>query len=153
MSSSAAARDDVGAHLREQAGGVRIGLPFANPSLDLLSAFLPSALHSETARLHDLTTSIETEVPRTSTHVFVVYKINTGFARMRDGETTAGLDTRFDVQVTQPLSLLDFTSAQWQLVFAVRNLFREAAPGASVYDELLVVRPPKRVVGGLVVRF
>jgi len=35
----------------------------------------------------------------------------------------------------------------------VRNLFREPAAGASVYDELLVVNPPKQVVGGLVVRF
>jgi hypothetical protein len=36
---------------------------------------------------------------------------------------------------------------------AVRNLFYEATPGASVYDEILVLRPPKRIVGGLTVRF
>ena len=31
--------------------------------------------------------------------------------------------------------------------------FRELAGDSSVYDELLVVRPPKRVVGGVTVRF
>jgi hypothetical protein len=39
------------------------------------------------------------------------------------------------------------------MLFAVRNMFRELAADASIYDELLVVRPPKRVVGGLTVRF
>ncbi len=119
----------------------------------LVGVFAPAALHAQAARLHDLTTSLETELPGTATHVFVLYKINTAFAKVNADQTRSGLDARFDVQVSQPLPLLDFTSAQWQLVFAVRNLFREASPGASVYDELLVVRPPKRLVGGLVVRF
>jgi hypothetical protein len=39
------------------------------------------------------------------------------------------------------------------MLFGIRNMFRELAPDASVYDELLVLRPPKRVVGGLTVRF
>jgi len=32
-------------------------------------------------------------------------------------------------------------------------MFRDDLLDSSVYDELLVVRPPKRVVGGLTVRF
>jgi hypothetical protein len=35
----------------------------------------------------------------------------------------------------------------------VRNSFHEAAVDASVFDELLVARPPKRIVGGLTLRF
>jgi len=35
----------------------------------------------------------------------------------------------------------------------VRSLFREDLVDASVYDERLVVRPPKRVVGGVTVKF
>jgi hypothetical protein len=35
----------------------------------------------------------------------------------------------------------------------VRNLFRADLIDSSVYDELLVVRPPKRVVGGVTVKF
>jgi hypothetical protein len=32
-------------------------------------------------------------------------------------------------------------------------MFTESTPGASIYNEILVVRPPKRIVGGLTVRF
>jgi len=35
----------------------------------------------------------------------------------------------------------------------VRNLFYEDAATGSIFDELLVVRPPKRIVGGVLVRF
>ena len=35
----------------------------------------------------------------------------------------------------------------------MRSLFRPAFDDRSIYDELLVVRAPKRVVGGLQVRF
>jgi len=115
---------------------------------------LPATRAGTSERLHDLTTQLETEIPGTETRVFVVYKINTGFARREsDAIVRPGLDMRFDVQVTQRLPFLDFTSAQWQVLFAVRNLFRDGGAENSVYDELLVVRPPKRIVGGVVVRF
>jgi hypothetical protein len=39
------------------------------------------------------------------------------------------------------------------MLVAVRNVFHEDTLDASAYDELLVVRPPKRVVGGVTVRF
>jgi hypothetical protein len=61
--------------------------------------------------------------------------------------------TRFDVQVHQGLPFLNFSNAQWTMLVAVRNLFRDAMTDASLYDELLVLRPPTRVVGGLTVRF
>ena len=48
---------------------------------------------------------------------------------------------------------MDFSTARWEMLLAVRNFFRDAAADASVYDELLVVRPPKRIVGGLTLRF
>jgi hypothetical protein len=35
----------------------------------------------------------------------------------------------------------------------VSNLFKEDWADTSVYDELFVVRPPKRVLGGVTVRF
>jgi hypothetical protein len=46
-----------------------------------------------------------------------------------------------------------FVSSEWEVLLAIRSLFREPLTGGSVYDELLVVRPPKRVVGGFLVRF
>ena len=42
---------------------------------------------------------------------------------------------------------------QWEVLVGVRNLFRDPNHAGSVYDELLVVKPPKRVVGGFLVRF
>ncbi len=116
----------------------------------LLVGFVP---RQGRERLHDLATSLEAEIPATATTVFVAYRLNSGFARQGSEGVEAGLDGRFDVQVMQRLPFLDFTSAQWQALVAVRNTFRDATADASVYDELLVVRPPKRFVGGLLVRF
>jgi hypothetical protein len=39
------------------------------------------------------------------------------------------------------------------MLVGVRNVFHESLAGTSIYDELLVVRPPKRLVGGLTVKF
>ena len=103
--------------------------------------------------LHGLATSVETDLPLTDTHVYVAYRLNTGFTR-RDGDTAStGFDSRFDVQFTQRLPFLDFTSAQWQVLLVVKNVFRDTARDSSAYDELLVVKPPTRILGGFVVRF
>jgi hypothetical protein len=104
-------------------------------------------------RFHDLTTSVETDIPYTATRVFVLYKINTAFAREDDSLQNPGLDARFDVQVYQSLPFMDFTSTEWEVLVSVRNLFRDPMGERSVFDELMVVDPPKRVVGGVRVRF
>ena len=44
-------------------------------------------------------------------------------------------------------------SARWEVLVGLRNLFRDPNDTGSVYDELLVVRPPKRMVGGVLIRF
>jgi hypothetical protein len=103
--------------------------------------------------LQDVTTAVEADVPITATRIFVACRVNTGFARREEDNVKPGMDARFDLQVMQRLPFLDFTSARWQVMLAVRNLFRDGASDASFYDELLVVRPPKRVVTGLLVRF
>lgn len=118
----------------------------------VLALWAPSAVRASSERLHDLTTSLEAQIPYTATRVFALYRISNAFAASEaDGPQGAG--ARFDVQVTQALPFLDFTSAEWEMLVGVRNMFREIAPDGSVYDELLVIRPPKRVVGGLTVRF
>jgi hypothetical protein len=63
------------------------------------------------------------------------------------------IDSRFDVQVRQSLPFMDFSSAKWEMLVGVRNFFRDAAPDQSIYDEVLVVHPPKRIVGGLTLKF
>jgi hypothetical protein len=102
--------------------------------------------------MHDLTTSFQTAIPETATRVFVLYKLNSGYARRNAALSETGLDARFDVQVNQALPF-GLGNTKWEVLVGVRNLFRDPNDPASVYDELLVVRPPKRVVGGFLVRF
>jgi len=113
----------------------------------------PSAIRRQFEHLRDLTTSVESEVPGVDTRVFVIYKVNSGFARPDAVTRRPQLGSRFDVEVSQALPFLNFASAQWEMIVAVRNLFHEDVLDASVYDELQVVRPPKHVVGGVTVRF
>jgi hypothetical protein len=102
--------------------------------------------------MHDLTTSVQTVIPETATRVFVLYKLNTAYARRSATLSDTGLDARFDIQVNQALPF-GLGSTKWEVLVGVRNLFHDPNDPASVYDELLVVRPPKRVVGGFLVRF
>jgi hypothetical protein len=124
-------------------------------NLGYLLVFAPSAIRSGVERIQDVAASIETEVPETSTRVVVLYRVSTAFAHPANAAApqTPAVDTRFDVQVRQSLPFLDFSSAKWEMLVAVRNFFRDTAPDQSVYDELLVVRPPKRLVGGLTLKF
>jgi hypothetical protein len=125
----------------------------SSPDLRILSVVARSAARHDREKVHDLTTSVHTQIPVTDTRVYVLYKLNSGFSAAQAAAERAHLGTRFDVQVNQALPFLNFTSAEWEALFTVRNLFREDPTDGSVYDELLVVKPPKRVVGGLTVRF
>ena len=117
-----------------------------------IAAWAPAAIRYETEDLHDVTTSVATEIPETATRVFVFYKINTGYTRSDTTQLRPGLDARFDVQINQTLPF-ELAGTRWEVLVGLRNLFRDPNDPASVYDELLVVRPPKRVVGGFLVRF
>jgi len=111
----------------------------------------PSLARANLDRMHDLSTSIQTNVQETSTRIVVIYRLTNAGPSFGADRTFS--DSRFDVQVHQSLPFMDFSSARWEMLLAVRNTFHEAAVDSSVYDELLVVRPPKRVVGGLTLRF
>jgi hypothetical protein len=122
-----------------------------SPDAAALALVAMSILRDGTERIHDLTTSVESTLPVTETRVFAIYKINSQLADTGVGAPGAG--ARFDVQVNQSLPFLNFSGAQWEMLVAVRSLFRDELLDASVYDELLVMRSPKRVVGGVTVRF
>ena len=119
-----------------------------------LLLFAPSAV-AEGGHIHDISTAIETEVPETATRIVVLYRVSNAFARPAKANVAQApaLDSRFDVQVRQSLPFMDFSSAKWEMLVAVRNFFRETTTDQSIYDELLVVRPPKRIVGGLTLKF
>jgi hypothetical protein len=111
----------------------------------------PSLVRPNVDRLHGLETSIETNVPETSTRVLIMCRISSGLPTM--GSDRATYDSRFDMQVHQSLPFMDFSSARWEMLLAIRNTFRDATADSSVYDELLVSKPPKRIIGGLTLRF
>ena len=117
---------------------------------DLLLRVTPSVVRDE-ERIHDLTASVRSRVDATATRLFVVYKLNNAYAGSEAAMPVAA--ARFEVQINQELPFLDFTGAQWEMLVGVRNLFRSDLYDGSVYDELLVIRPPKRVMGGVTVRF
>ena len=75
-----------------------------------------------------------------------------GFAGL-DDPADRGVDGRFDLQVNQALPFMNFSNARWEMLLAVRNFFRDASSDQSLFDELLVVRPPTRVVGGVTLHF
>jgi len=112
----------------------------------------PSSIRVGDEPVHDVSASIEAVVPETSTRLMVLYRVSNGFAG-RDLTSRAGVDGRFDVQVRQSLPFLDFSTAKWEMLVSVRNFFHDLTSDQSIYDELLVVHPPKRVVGGLTLRF
>jgi hypothetical protein len=119
--------------------------------LSSMASLAPAVIRAEREDIHDVTTTVQTVVPETATRVFVLYKINSAYTRRR-APATPGLDGRFDVQINQTLPF-GLAGTEWEVLFGLRNLFRDPTDPGSVYDELLVVRPPKRVVGGFLVRF
>jgi hypothetical protein len=112
----------------------------------------PGAVRPAHERLHDVSGAIETEIPETATRVSVRCRVSTAFARA-DVDQPIGADARFDVRVNQALPFSPFDGSRWEVLFAVRSLFFEPRDVASLFDELLVARSPKQVVGGLVVHF
>jgi hypothetical protein len=117
-----------------------------------LSLVAPAIRAGDGERFHDMTTTVDTTLPVTATRLFVVYKLNSRFVDRRGSAPQPRPGARFDVQLNQALPFLG-ASGQWEMLVAVRSLFREELLDASVYDELLVVQPPKRVVGGVTVKF
>ena len=55
------------------------------------AAWFGGADRAESTRVHDFTTSVETAIAQTSTHVYVLYKLNTGFAQSGPGVAAARL--------------------------------------------------------------
>jgi len=105
-------------------------------------------------KVSDLQTAVEATIPQTATKIVARYRINTAFwSAEPEALATPNANARFNVRVNQSLPFLRFSNADWEALFDVRNMFRDADALASLYDEALAVRAPKRIVGGLIVRF
>jgi len=104
--------------------------------------------------VYDLQTSLEATIPQTSTRVYAKYRVNTAFwDGNADPLSRPSSNSRFNVRVNQSLPFLRFSNADWEMLVDIRNTFREPDAEASLYDEALALRAPKRIVGGLLVRF
>ena len=101
--------------------------------------------------VHDLTATVESLVPVTSTRVFVLYKLNAAVATPGFEQTSAG-GARFDVQVNQALPF-SVARSRWEALVAVKSMFHDEFDGGSLYDELMVMKAPTRVIGGVTVKF
>lgn len=115
-----------------------------------LRAFAPQARREANERIHDVAASVDAELPQTATRFVLLYKVNSGFVGAPAGIQPA--NGRFDMQLRQGLPFIGGLG-DWEMLLGVRSLFRESFEDRSVYDELLVVRAPKRIIGGLQVRF
>jgi hypothetical protein len=111
---------------------------------------LEQLLAYPTNDFHDFAGRLQAVLRATDTRLVAFCRVNTlSPDAAADGETI----TRFDVQLSQGIPFLgDLTRADWELLLAYRNLFYETAEGGML-DELAVVNPPSRVLGGITVRF
>jgi hypothetical protein len=97
---------------------------------------------------HDVVARVETVIEDTDTRVIAFYRVN-----HLSGTDVPASARRFDLQLSQGLPFLgSITRADWDVLVAVRNLYYEAGEG-SILDEQAVSNPPKRVLGGIAVRF
>jgi hypothetical protein len=102
--------------------------------------------------VHDLTATVESLVPVTSTRVFVLYKLNTAVAAPGFEQASAG--GRAVRRAGQPGAAVQHRQVAWEaLVAGEEHVPRRVRQRARCYDELLVVRAPTRVLGGSPVKF
>jgi hypothetical protein len=113
----------------------------------------PDVFAYEDADFHDIVTRVETFIDTTDTRVIAFYRLNRLSPEVDGKKANTVANTWFDVQLRQGLPFLgNLTRAEWEVLLAVRNLFYEPTEGA-VLDEVAVLNPPKRVLGGISVRF
>jgi hypothetical protein len=121
------------------------------PRLEVQDERAVTGLHD--GNFHDLAARVETVIEGTDTRVVAYYRLNRMMPDVDPRLADALTNSRFDVQLSQGLPFLGaLTRADWNFLLAVRNLFYETTEGALI-DELAVTNPPKRVLGGISVRF
>ena len=120
---------------------------------DAIRQRMPSAVRPSTERLHDLTSTLEAAIPETQTNLSVAYRLNSAFTQEGTDGIAPIFDGRFDVQLRQALPYQPISGGRIDLLVSVSNLFRDPRNAGSFFDELLTVRTPRRVLGGVQVRF
>lgn len=142
----------AGLGVERRVGGFSASLDYTR-GLAARSASSPAMIVTvPTGQFHDLVARLETAILRTDTRVALYYRVNSMRAN-GDFEPPPVVRTRFDIQVSQGLPYIGaLTRSEWDLLFAFRNVFYEPNEGGFL-DELAVIQPPRRMLGGVAVRF
>lgn len=117
-----------------------------------VALLVPSAVRTGTDRLQDLLTSIDLAIPESSTRLSIAYRFNTAFSR-GDSSLTPAPAGRFDMQINQALPFQPLRGGRLEVLVAVSNLYRDRRQPGSLFDEILTVSPPTRLLGGVQLRF
>ena len=118
-----------------------------------LRQLAPSAARRNGERVHDLTTTFAAVMPDVDTRLTVAYRFGSAFGSSSALDRDPIADGRFMVEVRQPLPFQPIRGGRIEMLFAIRNLLRDPRDIVSIYDELLTVAPPMRMLGGLQVKF
>ena len=92
-------------------------------------------------------------MPEVDTRLTLAYRFGTAFGSSSALDRNPIADGRFMVEVRQPLPFQPIRGGRIEMLFAIRNLLRDPRDIVSIYDELLTVAPPMRMLGGLQVKF
>lgn len=110
----------------------------------------------ESAVVHDLSAEVVARLRPSGTRLAAAYRVirHPGLTPTHPSLSAAGEHTaRFDVELVQLIPFADWSGTEWELSLAVRDLFFREMLGRSLLDEIAVAHAPRRVVGGLAVRF
>ena len=108
------------------------------------------------AVVHDLSAEVVARLRPSGTRLGAAYRVirHPGLAPTHPALPAADEHTaRFDVELVQLIPFADWSGTEWELSLAVRDLFFREMLGRSLLDEIAVAHAPRRVVGGLAVRF
>jgi len=104
------------------------------------------------APLQDLSAEVSARVRPSGTRFHAVYRL-IRHPGLIVGPNRDGSSSRFELELVQLVPFADWSGTEWELSVAIRDLFFQDLLGRSLLDELAVANAPRRVIGGLAVRF
>jgi len=146
----------VGLMVSQRFGAMQGSIGYTFGLGSAMSRGVPGAPSPSDEEIHDVTTAVATSIDRTRTRLTAAYRFvsHPTFAASRDGFAPGTTqDSRFNIQVFQVLPFVGWDGTSWELMVAVRNLFYGDIENTSVLDEIAVIDAPRRVLGGVTVRF
>lgn len=135
-------------------GGLRIAVGEDRGSARGATVRAASLGASGASTWQDIQALLATDVAGARTQVVLVYRVRLQQSLDASPAADAARVARYAVRVRQPLPFLPTTGTQWDVLMDVSTLATgTASVEQSTADEWHVVRAPRRVIGGLALRF